>query len=105
MIPAPDNQAKRLSDITISTLILNSHKAGSMQGMVWANECVDPELRALHTTSAHNCQQMAYEMWQFMNARGYYDAPSMPRNVAATMTQAFQPAPSPGHPHTQHYMS
>lgn len=91
MIPAPHVNARRLSDITIATLILNSHKAGSMFGMQWANECVDPDLRALHTMSANNCQQMAYEVWQHMNARGYYETPAMPMGTVTTVAQTFQP--------------
>ncbi|UFJ40330.1 spore coat protein [Brevibacillus humidisoli] len=92
MMPAPNtNATRKMSDLTISTLILNSHKAGSMLGMLWANECVDPDIRSLHVLSANNCQQMAYEIWQYMNAKGYYEAPVMPAETARTMTRAFQP--------------
>lgn len=93
MIPAPNTfNARRLSDVTICTLALNSHKAGSMFGMAWANECVDPDVRALHVTSANNCQQMAYEIWQYMNARGFYQAPAMPAEMARNLAYTFQPA-------------
>ncbi len=91
MIPAPNTQANRLSDFTMGTIILNSHKAGSMFGMLWANECVDPDVRSLHVMSANNCQQMAYEIWQFMNNRGYYEAPMMPANQVTMMNQTYQP--------------
>jgi spore coat protein CotF len=91
MIPAPNPNTRRLSDMTIGTMILNTHKAGSMLGMLWANECVDSDVRSLHVMSANNCQQMAYEIWQYMNLRGYYEAPTMPRSTVASMTQAFQP--------------
>jgi spore coat protein CotF len=91
-IPAPNTNASQLNDVTIGTLILNGHKAGSMFGMLWANECVDPDVRSLHVTSANNCQQMAYEMFQLMNARGFYEVPIMSANDIRTMTQTFQPA-------------
>ncbi|WP_243735106.1 spore coat protein [Paenibacillus turpanensis] len=92
MIPAPNTNATRLNDVTIGTLILNSHKAGAMFGMLWANECVDPDVRSLHVTSANNCQQMAYEVFQLMNQRGFYEVPTMPANDVRAMTQTFQPA-------------
>ncbi|PZD96664.1 spore coat protein [Paenibacillus sambharensis] len=94
MIPAPVmnmESPSRVNDITISTAILLTHKAGSVFGMMWATECVDPELRALHVMAANNCQQMAYEIWQLMNARGYYEVPSMPMNDIQQMSQTFQP--------------
>jgi spore coat protein CotF len=90
-IPAPSTNATRLSDFTIGTAILNSHKAGAMFGMLWANECVDPDIRSLHVMSANNCQQMAYETFQLLNMRGFYEVPNMPVNSVRTMTQAFQP--------------
>jgi spore coat protein CotF len=62
-----------------------------MFGMLWANECVDPDVRALHVMSANNCQQMAYEMWQYMNVEGYYEAPAMPTSAVTTIAQTFQP--------------
>lgn len=92
MMPAPNPHARRLNDMTIGTILLNTHKAGSMFGMQWANECIDPDVRALHITSALNCQQMAYEVWQLMNARGYYEVPAMPMGTVTAMTQTFQPA-------------
>lgn len=91
MLPAPNTNARRLNDVTIGTIILNSHKAGSVFGMVWANECVDPDVRALHVMSANNCQQMAYEIWQWMNTRGYYEAPGMPVGTVRSVAQTFQP--------------
>jgi hypothetical protein len=90
VIPAPSTaNVTRLSDVAIGTLILNTHKAGSMFGMLWANECVDPDVRSLHVMSANNCQQIAYEVWQFMNSRGYYEVPSMPVNDIRSMSQSI----------------
>jgi len=91
-IPAPQTaNVTRLSDVTIGTLILNSHKAGSMFGMLWANECADPEVRSFHVMCANNCERMAYEVWQYMNARGFYEVPIMPANDVRMMSQTYQP--------------
>lgn len=91
-IPEPKTEhVNRLSDLTIATLILNCHKAGSVFGMMWANECVDPDVRSFHIMCANNCERMAYEVWQYMNARGYYEVPAMPMNDVRMMTQTYQP--------------
>lgn len=112
-IPEPQtSKVNRLSDLTISTLILNAHKAGSVFGMMWANECVDPEVRSFHVMCANNCERMAYEVWQFMNARGFYEVPAMPMNDVRMMTQTFQPMNSGtmnqmghmGYPSSHHQM-
>ncbi|MBO8173315.1 MAG: spore coat protein [Bacillaceae bacterium] len=103
VMPAPNPNATRFNDMTIGTLILNTHKAGAMFGMVWANECVDPDVRGLHVMSANNCQQMAYEIWQYMNTRGYYEAPSVPMTTVKTVTQTFQPAAA-GNAYGTHHM-
>ncbi|MCK8488361.1 spore coat protein [Paenibacillus sp. MBLB2552] len=89
-IPAPSVNVQQLSDMTISTILLNSHKAGSAIGMLWAAECVDPDVRSLHVMCANNCQQMAYEMFQFMNERGYYEVPAMPQADVSRMASLYQ---------------
>ncbi|WP_102349099.1 spore coat protein [Bacillus sp. Marseille-P3661] len=85
----PNPNAQRLSDVTICTILLNSHKAGSVFGMQWANECVDPQLRQLHITCATNCNAMAYEIWQYMNAKGMYQVPQLADHTMQTMNNAF----------------
>jgi spore coat protein CotF len=86
----PNRNAQRLSDMTIATIILNTHKAGSIFGMQWANECVEPQLRQLHITSAVNCNAMAFEIWQFMNRKGFYQVPQLAANAMQTMNEAFR---------------
>ncbi len=69
---APMANSQSLSDQTIATLALNTHKSGAVMGMQWANECVDPQLRMYHVNGANLCQEMAYEIWSWMNQNGYY---------------------------------
>jgi hypothetical protein len=42
---APATNPVALSDQTIATLALNTHKSGAVMGMNWANECADSQLR------------------------------------------------------------
>lgn len=92
-MPPPNPQPTRLSDMTISTLMLNCHKAGSAVGMLRAGECVDPQIRQYHVNGANLCQQLAYETWQYMNAKGYYQAPQLADHTMNTMINAYQQQP------------
>lgn len=83
--------SNKLTDITISTLTLNNHKSGAVNSMIWANECVDPQIRSYHVQGAVMCQEMAYETWQWMNAVGFYNAPDFQQNQINQMTGTFQP--------------
>lgn len=88
---SPIPNTKTLSDQTIATLALNAHKTGSVMGMVWANECVDPSVRQYHVQCALLCQEMAYDIWSWMNQNGYYQPPSFPQTQMKQMTSMFQP--------------
>lgn len=93
-MPQPNPHPSRLSDMTICTIMLNWHKSGSAISMLWANECVDPQIRQYHVNGANMCQEMAYETWQYMNMKGYYQAPQLADHTMQTMIGAFQqPAP------------
>jgi spore coat protein CotF len=88
-ITGHNNAMPMLSEMAMTTTILNSHKAGAMFGMQWANECVDPQLRHLLVTSANNCNMMAYEIWQYMNAKGLYQVPQFTNQMAATINNSL----------------
>ncbi|WP_051382242.1 MULTISPECIES: spore coat protein [Sediminibacillus] len=91
---APSVNTQSLSDQTMATLALNAHKAGAMMGMQWANECVDPQLRSYHVNGANLCQEMAYEMWSWMNQKGYYQPAQFNSQQTSTMAASFQPMPN-----------
>jgi spore coat protein CotF len=91
VLSGPNPNATVLSDQTMSTLSLNTHKSGAVNGMMWANECVDPQIRSYHVQGANLCQEMAYEIWHWMNQSGYYAAPSFDQSQVNQMTATFQP--------------
>ncbi|MBT2755431.1 spore coat protein [Mesobacillus foraminis] len=86
----PMTNSKTLSDQTIATLALMAHKSGSVMGMQWANECVDANLRMYHVNGANLCQEMAYEMWNWMNHHGYYQPPAFHTQQVTQMGTMFQ---------------
>ncbi|MEB1807246.1 MAG: spore coat protein [Bacillaceae bacterium] len=89
---APMTNTQTLSDQTIATLALNAHKSGAVMGMQWANECADPQLRMYHVNGANMCQEMGYEIWNWMNQNGYYQPPTFSTAQTSQMTAMFQPA-------------
>lgn len=92
MTTSPNPMPSQLSDYSITALALNTHKAGAMMGMMWASECSDPNLRSFHIQGANLCQEMAYELFQYMNARGYYQPPTFQDGThLSTMVGMFQP--------------
>jgi len=92
----PQAAAQQLSDQTIATLALNTHKTGSMMGMLWANECVDSNLRMYHVNGANQCQEMAYEIFAWMNQHGYYQPPAFNNQQMVQMSGMFRPMGSMG---------
>jgi spore coat protein CotF len=38
---------------------------------------------------AINCSEMAYETWQYMNQKGYYQVPTMKEQTTQTMMNAY----------------
>lgn len=40
--------------------------------------------------SSNNCAEMAYEIWQFMNEKGYYQVPTMKQMTTNTMTDSYK---------------
>ncbi|WP_157800892.1 spore coat protein [Bacillus solitudinis] len=88
---APMANTQTLSDQTMATLALNVHKSGAIMGMQWANECVDTQLRTYHVNCANLCQEMAYEIWTWMNHNGYYQPPAFSTSQTTQMTNMFQP--------------
>lgn len=88
----PNPNATDLPDNTISGIALNLHKSGATFCMHMALECVDRQIRTFHATSANICQEMAYEMFQYMNYRGFYQAPQLADHTMQTMIGAVQPS-------------
>lgn len=88
--PAPNLRANTLSDRSIATVALNLHKGGAIMSMQWALECTVPQLRGFHATCANLCQEMAYELFQYLNYTGVYQVPQLADHTMNTMLQAFQ---------------
>ncbi|HEU4963951.1 MAG TPA: spore coat protein [Bacilli bacterium] len=87
--PAPNPNARQLSDRTIAEVALGLHKSSAVMSMNWALECVQPNIRTYHATGANLCQEMAYECWQYLNYNGYYQVPQLADHTMNTMIESY----------------
>lgn len=89
---APNTSAQQMDDRDVASGMLGCHKASAWMKMVAALECGNPELRRALQQGAINCAEMAYEVWQYMNDRGYYQVPTMKEITTNTVVNMYQPA-------------
>jgi len=89
VIPKPE--AKTLSDRAISMGALVFHKCGSIRSASAALECTNPNLRNLLATASRSCMEMSYEIFQYMNHKGWYPVPMMSESLMNQMQQTYQP--------------
>ncbi|MFE8699552.1 spore coat protein [Cytobacillus sp. FJAT-54145] len=85
----PKPTANQLTDQDIATGMLSCHKSSAMMKMTAALEFANLQLRNMMTQGAKNCSDLAYETFQYMNERGYYQVPIL-SNQADILGQYIQ---------------
>lgn len=85
----PHTSVQQLDDRDVAIGMLCAHKSSALQKMTAALECADPNIRRMLQQSAINCAEQAYEVWQFMNQKGYYQVPTMMDMTTQTMINAY----------------
>jgi spore coat protein CotF len=93
---APNTNWHQMNDQDVASGTLGCHKASAIVSTIAALECADQTLRNMLTTCAQNHTNMAFEVFQFMNERGYYQVPTMQQNTTQTMIDSYQPAAMSG---------
>lgn len=88
---APNASVQQLDDRDIAACMLSSAKCSATTRMHAALECADPTLRNMLLQAAQNSAEMAYETWNFMNQKGYYQVPTMMPQTTQTMINVYQP--------------
>lgn len=89
----PNTSPNQLDDRDISSGMLGFLKSSAIMKTIAALECADPNLRRMVQQGSANCSEMAYEVWQYMNQKGYYQVPTMKQMTTNTMTQSYTTAP------------
>ena len=78
-----------MDDRDVASGMLGCHKASATMRMHAALECADPQLRRMMQQGAINCSEQAYEVWQYMNDKGYYQVPTMKQMTTDTVIQSY----------------
>lgn len=92
---SPQTSAQQLDDRDVAIGMLCAHKTSALQKMTATLECADPNIRRMLQQSAINCAEQAYEVWQFMNQKGYYQVPTMMDMTTQTMINAYSTVDAP----------
>lgn len=90
---SPNTSPNQLDDRDISSGMLGSLKSSAILKTIAALECADPNLRRMIQQGSTNCSEMAYEVWQYMNQKGYYQVPTMKQMTTNTITQSYNTTP------------
>ncbi|PPB10611.1 spore coat protein [Brevibacillus laterosporus] len=88
---APSTSTQEIDDRDIASCTLGLHKSAATIKMMATLECADPTLRRALSQAAVNCADMAYEVWQYMNQRGYYQVATLKEVTTQTMINTYQP--------------
>jgi spore coat protein CotF len=86
---APNTSMEQLDDRDIASAMLSCHKSSAAKKMLATLECADPQIRRTMQQSAMNCAEQAYEVWQYMNQKGYYQVPTMKEMTTQTMLNTY----------------
>ena len=92
----PNSSPNEMDDRDVASGMLGCHKASATMRMIAALECADPELRRMIQQGAINCSEQAYEVWQYMNQKGYYQVPTMKEMTTSTMMNTYSSANTGG---------
>ncbi|WP_139488279.1 spore coat protein [Brevibacillus dissolubilis] len=88
---SPNMSVNEIDDRDISSALLQLHKVSAVEKMRAAQEAADPHIRGTLQQASVNCSEQAYEVWQYMNQRGYYQVPTMKDVTTSTMMGIYQP--------------
>ncbi|MFC4767354.1 spore coat protein [Effusibacillus consociatus] len=90
---APQMGTARMNDQSIAGSVLSAHKNSAKNQMSAALECADPNVRQMLVNGSVMCANEAYEVFNYMNHRGWYQVPTMNDHTAKTMLHHYQPIP------------
>ncbi len=89
----PNALNQPLDDAEIASCVLTIHKAGATMRMHAALECADQQIRHMILQGANNCAHQAYEIWSYMNSRGFYTVPMLQELSNRHLLRRYQSHP------------
>lgn len=91
----PNLDMDQMNDRDVASGMLGCAKASASLATIAALECSDATLRNMLTNCAVSNINMAYETFQYLNEKGYYQVPTMQNNTTQTIIDTYQPANAP----------
>jgi len=92
---APNVSPDEMDDRDVASGALGCHKASATLRSLASLECADPTIRRMLQHGFINCSEQAFEMWNYMNQKGYYQVPTMKPMTTDTMINTFTTAQMP----------
>ncbi|USB33968.1 spore coat protein [Paenibacillus sp. YPG26] len=87
----PAASQAEINDAVISTLMLNIVKPHASALARSATEVVNPVVRRVLASQSQNFVEMAYELFEYQNVRGYYQLPQLSGQELHAMMNEFAP--------------
>ena len=91
----PQVSPMQIDDRDVASALLGMHKAGAKMKMAAALEAAHPQIRDMLLNGAVNCSHQAYEVWGYMQRRGYYPLAVMPADENAQLLRSYEPVAAP----------
>ena len=91
----PNASPDEMDDRDVASGMLGCHKASATLKMAASLEFADPTLRSMLQQGAINCSEQAFEVWNYMNQKGFYQVPTMKQMTTNTMINSFGTAHMP----------
>lgn len=88
----PKTSMQMLDDRDVASGMLGYHKASALCRMQATLEIADSQIRHSIMQGANSCAEQAYELFQYMNEKGYYQVPTLADQTTQTMMGMYQPS-------------
>lgn len=103
--PQPYTHSAQVDDADVASALLEIHKVGAKAKMNASLEASHPQIREMLLQGAINCSHQAYEVWKYMERKGYYPLAYLPEPASAQLLRPYQPftatSPDPVPPSAQ----
>lgn len=101
-VQQPNSSISQMDDLDVARGLLCIHKNAALRQMQGALEAADPNIRRALQQGAINCSEQAYEVWQYMNEKGFYQVPTMKEMTTNTILNTYQTFENPSQQPIQH---
>lgn len=91
MTAQPNAFPGQMDDRDVASAMLGMHKSAAKLKMQASLEAANPQIRNMLLQSAVNCANQAYEVWGYMQRRGFYPLASLQETAQAQLLRGYQP--------------